>query len=60
MVKLLDHWIRHNDDHASTYRDWAEKAKTGKLTEVALLLEEAAEMTGRISEKFDQAASLIR
>jgi len=60
MVKLLEHWVNHNDDHASTYRDWAARAKTVDLSEVASLLEEAAEMTGRISEKFKKAASLIR
>jgi len=23
LVKLLEHWIKHNDDHAENYRDWA-------------------------------------
>jgi hypothetical protein len=25
--KMLSHWIKHNEDHASNYRNWAEKAK---------------------------------
>ena len=30
MIKLLDHWIKHNDDHSKTYIDWAEKGKIKK------------------------------
>ncbi|OQY06406.1 MAG: hypothetical protein B6I22_05490 [Desulfobacteraceae bacterium 4572_123] len=59
MVKLLDHWVKHNDDHASNYRDWAAKARTENLSEAAALLEEAAAMTRQISEKFETAAKLI-
>ncbi len=59
MVKLLDHWVKHNDDHASNYRDWAAKAKLENLPEVAVLLAEAVDMTRQISEKFKTAAKLI-
>jgi len=24
--RLLHHWMEHNDEHAETYREWAEKA----------------------------------
>mgnify|MGYP000022356956 CR=1 FL=1 len=27
LLKLLNHWIKHNEDHAFNYRNWAEKAK---------------------------------
>ena len=60
MIKLLEHWVKHNDDHADTYRDWAAKAKDDHMDQVALLLEEAAEMTLKISEKFQDAARIIR
>jgi ABC-type Zn2+ transport system substrate-binding protein/surface adhesin len=56
MVKLFDHWITHNDDHASNYRDWAAKAAAENLPEAAALLKEAADMTRQISEKFEAAA----
>ena len=26
LVKLLDHWIEHNDHHAEDYRKWAQDA----------------------------------
>ena len=55
MIKLLEHWIKHNDDHARTYRDWAQKAKEKNKSKAALMLEDAAEMTLSISKKFESA-----
>ncbi len=33
---LLHHWMEHNDEHARTYRDWAEKTSpiNGELSGV--------------------------
>ncbi len=59
MIKLLEHWIKHNDDHAQTYRDWAQKAKEKNMRKASSLLEDAAEMTLMISKKFEEAAALI-
>ncbi len=59
MVKLLEHWIKHNNDHAQTYRDWAQKAKEKNKGKAALLLEDAAEMTLLISKKFKSAIKLL-
>jgi hypothetical protein len=55
LAKLLDHWIRHNEDHAVNYRNWAEKAKTNGKDEAAGLLEAAAEMSLAINAKFEAA-----
>lgn len=60
MIKLLEHWIKHNDDHAETYRDWAKKAKEKNMNEAGSLLEDAAEMTLEISKRFEEAADIIR
>ena len=60
MIKLLEHWIRHNDDHAETYRNWAKKAKEKNMDEAGSLLEDAAEMTLMISKKFEEASELIK
>ena len=59
MIKLLEHWIKHNEDHAQTYRDWADKAKEKNMDKAGALLEDAAEMTLMISKKFEEAAALI-
>ncbi len=55
MEKLLQHWIKHNVDHAKTYRDWKEKAKQTDLIKVAEILEEAAVAMTALNEKLEQA-----
>lgn len=59
MVKLLEHWIKHNKEHAETYRDWAKKAKDKDMEKVFLLLEEAAGLTGEINRKFEEALKMM-
>ena len=60
LIKLLDHWVKHNEDHADTYKDWAEKAKDNELTEIGELLEEVHDLTLQINDKFRQAAAKVR
>jgi len=55
MEKLLQHWIKHNVDHAKTYQEWRKKAEKEDLVNVAEILEEAAEMTAQLNEKFERA-----
>ena len=60
LVKLLEHWIKHNDDHAENYRDWAEKTKEKGMIDVDLLLQDAVDMTELMSNKFKKALELIK
>lgn len=48
-MKLLDHWIKHNDDHALSYRQWAETFRQNGMESAATLLESAAALTGQIN-----------
>ena len=58
--KMLSHWIKHNEDHALNYRNWAEKAKANGKDDAGVLLEAAAEMSLAINEKFTAAAALLK
>ena len=60
LVKLLEHWIKHNDDHAENYRDWAKKTKEKGMNDVGLLLEDVVGMTELINNKFKKALELIK
>ena len=59
LLKLLDHWIKHNEDHALNYRKWAEKAKTNGISDAAGLLEEVADMSLTINEKLEAALATL-
>ncbi|MBW2339879.1 MAG: hypothetical protein JRF50_05945 [Deltaproteobacteria bacterium] len=60
LAKLLEFWIKHNDDHANTYCEWSKKARSENLVEVVRLLEEASELTLSINELFKQAMKGLR
>ena len=60
LVKLLEHWIKHNDDHAENYRNWAKNTKAKGMNDVGLLLEDAVDTTELISNKFKKALELTR
>jgi hypothetical protein len=57
--KMLNHWIKHNEDHALNYRNWAEKAKANGQEKAGALLEEAAEMSLAVNDRFQKALALI-
>lgn len=59
LVKLLDHWVQHNDHHAEDYRKWARDARAHGHPEVADLLASAAELTDRISDRFREAGAKV-
>ena len=59
LLKMLEHWVKHNEDHAVTYRNWAEKAKAKDMSEVADLLDEAARESAKINASFSQALVIV-
>jgi len=59
MEKLFHHWIHHNEDHAATYRQWAERCREQNLTDLAEALEQVAEMNLEINGRMEAARKLI-
>lgn len=59
LVKLLDHWTQHNEEHAKSYELWAQRASEDGLAEVAALLEKAAGKTRAADEDFKAAQKLL-
>jgi hypothetical protein len=39
LKKMAEHWIGHNEEHARSYRLWAERAKKAGRTEPGEILE---------------------
>ncbi len=60
LVKLLEHWIRHNRDHAKTYSDWAGKAAVESKGEVSVLLSEAVSLTLDLNRRFEKALKKLQ
>lgn len=60
LVKLLEHWMQHNEEHAKSYELWAKRAASDGLNEVAALLERAAGKTRAADEDFQAALTLLK
>ncbi len=54
-VRLLEHWIAHNDDHGANYSQWADKLRQHGHIGAAEALDRVGELTERISRLFRQA-----
>jgi len=52
---LLHHWKEHNDEHAETYRQWAEKASAAGNKSLADALECLSRKTKELELCFDRA-----
>ena len=59
LEKIIRHWIKHNEDHALNYRNWAENAKANDQHQAAVLLEEAAGMSLSVNQKFEAALAIL-
>lgn len=56
---LLEHWIKHNESHIKSYKEWVEKLKDSEFSEVSQKIEEAAKITSRANEKIKEAKNLV-
>jgi hypothetical protein len=56
----LEHWVKHNDDHAKTYNDWAQMARENDLEEAGVLLDDVAKMTRLITGKFEETLAILK
>ncbi len=52
LVKRVEHWIKHNDEHKKTYLEWAEKALKMNLKEVSDYLRNVAKLTDEQNDLF--------
>jgi hypothetical protein len=52
---LLDHWIKHNREHAEEFVEWAEKAKGFGQAAVHDEMVQAAQRIGKANESLSAA-----
>ena len=60
LIIRLEHWVKHNDDHAETYNDWAQMAKENDLEEAGVLLDDVATMARLITAKFEESLAILK
>ena len=53
--KLLNYWLKHNEEHANTYLEWSKKARAEGLNDVAEMLKEASNKALSLNALFLEA-----
>jgi hypothetical protein len=56
---LLEHWQHHNEEHAKSYQDWANKLEDSGWDKVAEQLSQAVKLTLEINKVLDKARSYL-
>ena len=59
LKKLLEHWAEHNEEHAKTYLEWAEKAEKSGDKELYNILKEIAEDTKKVNGLLEKAKKIV-
>ncbi len=59
LVKRIEHWIKHNEDHKKTYLEWAEKTRGMGLEDVANALEEVVSLTDEQNRLFEKILNIL-
>ncbi len=60
LVKIMAHWISHNEDHARSYREWAERAGRLGQTQVAQILQSVADDTLQQNHRLAEALAILQ
>jgi len=60
LEKMVAHWLKHNADHAQTYRQWAERARQADLLDVAEILETVASESQAINGDLQKAGKILK
>lgn len=59
LLKMVEHWISHNEEHARSYRDWADRARRLGREEAAAILEQIAGETQLQSRNFEKIREIL-
>ncbi len=60
LVKRIEHWIDHNEEHVGNYRDWARRCGEKGFQEVVELLEETAGTAAGVGQKLEKILKTIK
>ena len=59
LIKLVKHWIEHNDEHGQRFREEAKSAEKMELKMAAAEMMRAAEASEKVSESLSVALKYL-
>ena len=60
LIKLIEHWTEHNDEHGKRFSEEADKAEEMGLIDVSKEMRKASKASVNVSEKLLKALELLR
>lgn len=60
LIKLVEHWIEHNDDHGKRFSEEAELAEKKYLSDAASEMRKAAEASREVSNSLLKALKCLK
>lgn len=57
--KMTEHWISHNEEHARSYRQWADRAREAGQEQPGRILDEIAAGTLEQNKRLEQVLVLL-
>lgn len=60
LTRMVEHWLHHNEEHAHSFRDWAERAREMGQVGAAVLIEDVARQSLLQNEQLQKALALLQ
>ncbi len=60
LLKMVHHWIHHNEEHAQSYRQWGDRARALGQHEVARILDTVADENIRLNGEMDRILGILQ
>lgn len=59
LAVLFSHWVDHNDSHKDNFFSWAKKAEDAGLKTIAAHLEQAGNLSDKVTRELQQAQKVL-
>jgi hypothetical protein len=60
LLRIVEFWLHHNEEHAQSYRDWADRARKMGFEEVGHILEVLAGEALLSNRNLERVLSLLK
>jgi ferritin len=60
LIRMFEHWLQHNEDHARSYEDWAGRARTMGEQEALQLLQDMAVSAREQNERLAKVVEKLK
>lgn len=59
LKKLIPHWMEHNDEHAESYKIWAERVSSCEMKDLSEILLKLHSESKKLKTLFEEAIKIL-